>query len=518
MGKTGRASASTREKPRKILGLSELKTVSAAARRAGRKVVLCHGVFDVVHPGHITHLQQARKFGDMLVVSVTPDRFVNKGPGRPVFGESLRLEALAALETVDYVTLNEWPTAVETIARLRPDFYVKGPDYADPAADLTGKINAEAAAVRRAGGRLVFTEGFTSSSSHLINRFFSGYQAATQEYLHDFRSRHGADSVVRELKSLASVRALVVGEAILDEYCYCIPLGKSPKETIVSTKFSSEERFAGGAVATANHVAGFCREVMLITGLGPDAESRAFFESKLRPNVRFAPLIHERRPTIRKRRFLEPAFMTKMFEIQRLEDGPLDPGAEGVLRALLDKWLPRHDLVIVNDFGHGLLTPAVRDRLSAAKPFVALNTQSNSANMGFNAVTNYRRADYVSIDDPELRLAAGDKFGVLADMAARVRRRLQAKCLMVSRGPNGSAVLSDAGLAEAPALATRIVDRTGAGDALFAVTAPCAFRGLEPEVLCFLGNCVGALAVETVCNREPVDPVRLFKFIHALLR
>jgi len=180
--------------------------------------------------------------------------------------------------------------------------------------------------------------------------------------------------------------------------------------------------------------------------------------------------------------------------------------------------VPKHDLVIVNDFGHGLLTKRLRAWLSACGKFLALNTQTNSANMGFNAVTNYTRADFVAIDDPELRLAARDKFGAVADMASRLRGQMRAKLFLVSRGPLGSVVLHGKGQAEAPALATHIVDRTGAGDALFAVTSPCAFRGLSPEVLCFVGNCVGALAVETVCNREPVDPVRLFKFIESLLR
>ena len=137
--------------------------------------------------------------------------------------------------------------------------------------------------------------------------------------------------------------------------------------------------------------------------------------------------------------------------------------------------------------------------------------------MGFNAVTNYRRADCIVIDEPELRLAARDSSGP-PDLVGRIRRGLKAKSFVVSRGPRGSGIHTDSGWIEAPALATRIVDRTGAGDALFALTSPCAYAGMAPEILAFVGNCAGALAVETVCNREPVDPVHLYKFLESLLR
>src|SRR5215475_9136338 len=110
----------------KIKRVDELATTIASFRKEGKKVVHCHGVFDLLHIGHIKHLEAARQYGDRLVVTITPDRFVNKGPHRPAFPERLRAEALASLVCVDFVAINEWPTAVETIQRLRPDFYVKG--------------------------------------------------------------------------------------------------------------------------------------------------------------------------------------------------------------------------------------------------------------------------------------------------------------------------------------------------------------------------------------------------------
>lgn len=503
---------------RKIKSLSELEVLLKAARKAGRKIVHCHGVFDLVHPGHIVHFREARKNGDMLVVTITPDRWVNKGPGRPLFNEKLRLDSLAALEMIDFVALNETPTAVELIKRLKPHFYVKGGDYADPKADVTGKIGDEEAAILSVGGELIFTEGFTSSSSHLINRLFSAYPGETQEYLQGLRSLYSADAILSHLRGLSGLKVLITGEAIIDQYSYCAPLGKTTKETIVASKFTHEELFAGGAVATANHIAGFCKEVTLLTSLGPDSAEEKFLRSKLMPNVRLEVVRTPGRPTVRKQRYIDPDQLRKIFEIQYLDDTPISGALEADAARRLEKECARHDLLIVNDFGHGLMSQKLRTQVSRCGKFLALNTQSNAANQGFNAVTRYERADYVAIDETELRVATLDKYGRIPELSENVRDRMNVKTFLVSRGAMGSVVLTADGWHEAPAVARRVVDRVGAGDALFAVTSPLAFRDVPPDVLCFIGNCVGALAVEIVGNREPIEPVKLFKFVETLLK
>jgi len=502
----------------KIKTLDELASLLAVQRKAGRKIVHCHGVFDLVHPGHIVHFREARKNGDVMVVTITPDRWVNKGPGRPLFNEQLRLDSLAALEMIDYVALNEWPTAVETIKKLKPTFYVKGSDYVDAKADVTGKITDEEAAVRSVGGSLVFTDGFTSSSSHLINRMFSGYPVETQEYLQGLRGMYSAERILEYLHGLSKTKVLVAGEAILDQYSYCVPLGKTTKETIVASRFTNEELFAGGAVATANHMAGFCGEVTLLTNIGPDEKEADFIRSKLRPNVRLEAVRTPDRPTVRKQRYLDSEQLRKIFEIQFLDDTPVSGAVEAQIGKKLEKECGRHDLLVVNDFGHGLMSESLRRQATLCGKFLALNTQSNAANNGFNAVTNYGRADYVAIDEPELRVATRDKYGRIPELSERVKAKMGVSTFLVSRGASGSVVLSDDGWHESPALARRVVDRVGAGDALFAVTSPLAFQKVPADVLAFIGNCVGALAVEIVGNREPINPTGLFKFIQTLLK
>lgn len=155
----------------KITPLDELADRLAEARRDGRTIVHCHGCFDLMHPGHIKYFQAAKAMGDVLVVTVTPDAYVDKGADRPVFGQQLRMESIAALACVDFVAVNQWPTAEKTLRMLRPHIYVKGQEF-ENLEDKTGKIQREAAVVREIGAEIRFTREIVFSSTALLNAYF----------------------------------------------------------------------------------------------------------------------------------------------------------------------------------------------------------------------------------------------------------------------------------------------------------------------------------------------------------
>ncbi len=158
---------------KKIRNIKELSNILLSQKKEGKKIVHCHGCFDLMHPGHIKYFQSAKRMGDVLVVTVTPDKFVDKGPGRPVFNEMIRAECVAALECVDYVAVNEWPTAEETLRVLRPDVYVKGQEF-EKLEDKTGKIQKESEVVKEIGAELKFTHEMVFSSTELINKYLCG--------------------------------------------------------------------------------------------------------------------------------------------------------------------------------------------------------------------------------------------------------------------------------------------------------------------------------------------------------
>lgn len=504
----------------KIKALSELAGILAGLKKRGKRVVHCHGVFDLLHPGHIKHFEAAKKKGDVLVVTLTRDEYVNRGPNRPVFNHDLRAESIAAIGCVDYVAINCWPNAVETIRTLRPDFYVKGSDYAKREDDLTGKIYDEEAAVKSVGGKVHFTDEITFSSTALINTFLAPYPQEAQEFLSRFKRRHNAAKIIEYLKANRGLKVLVIGDIIIDEYHYCSGMGKSQKDNIIATKYINDETFAGGVLAAANHLAGFTNDVTLLTCLGRKNNYEDFIKSRLKPEVKTEFHYRADAPTVVKRRFVDPAFVTKLFEICYLQDSvqlPIDIEREVI--KYLNSHLKDFEMVMVADFGHGLITPRIVEAITKKSKFLALNVQTNSANIGFNLITKFPRADYICIDEPEIRLACHDKFSELEKLILRVSKKLKCGNIIITRGPRGSLVYSaKEGFREIPVFSRDVVDTVGAGDAYFSITSPCVFKGRPMEAVGLIGNAVGAIKVMAVCNRTPIEFGPLAKYITTLLK
>ena len=138
-----------------------------AEQGSGKKIALCHGCFDPLHIGHVYHFHEARAYADILVVSITSDKFILKGTGRPLFHQSQRLDMIKELKCVDYALINIFPTAVELINQLRPDFFIKGADYKN---SRNKNFAREVNAINGIGGQLVVTEKKWFSSTDIIDQ------------------------------------------------------------------------------------------------------------------------------------------------------------------------------------------------------------------------------------------------------------------------------------------------------------------------------------------------------------
>ena len=504
---------------KKIQPPAVLAKIVGELKKKGKKVVLCHGVFDIVHLGHIRHFNQAKGEGDILITSLTQDQYVKRGPGRPYFNDRLRAETLASLAMTDYVSIIDSATATDFIRKVKPDIYAKGPDYKAKDKDVTGKILEEEEAIKAVGGRLFFTDDITFSSSKLINDYLDAYPARTVKYLKAMNKRYPIDYIIESVEALKKLKVLVIGDTIIDEYHYCMPMGKSSKEHLVANRYDSQEMFAGGSLATANNTASVCGQVDLVTVLGAKKPYQGFIERHLCSNVKATFFYRPNTETIIKRRYVSKTQNRKLFEICFIEDTDIARREEEQILDHLRKVIKNYDLVIVSDYGHGLLTKRIRDFICSKAKYLALNVQTNSANIGFNLVTKYHRANCVCIDELELRYATHDRVSDLRNHAKKVYNQMGCEHIIATRGSSGSLCYSkEHGFHETPAFASRVVDAIGAGDAFFAYIAPCFAAKLPQEVVSFIGNAVGSLAVQIVCNREPVKSVDLIKFITRLLK
>lgn len=505
----------------KIRSLTEVAQISERLRLSGKRVVQCHGTFDLLHLGHVRHLEAAKLLGDCLIVTVTADAFVNKGPGRPVFDSEARAEMLASLQFVDWVVINDSADAINSITRLHPDVYVKGQDYQHIESDVTGKIVLERAAVEAHGGSIHFTEEVTFSSTELINQHFNVFEPQVRQHLDALRDNGGLEAVLSLVDSVSDYRVLLIGDAIIDEYHYVEPMGKTPKENVLAARYQGSEVFAGGVFAAANHIASFCKEVEVITCLGDGGDYADVVHASLQPNVKLTAFERTAAPTTVKRRFVDPSRVGKLFETYIIDDEPLPSTLQQTVDRAIAASAGDFDLVVVTDFGHGLLGPSSVDILTGNAPrFLAVNTQSNTANYGYNLITKYRRADYICIDAPEARLATGDRFSAVPELASRLaERHVDCPRLIITHGREGCVTYERGASSHTiPAFARRVVDTIGAGDAFFVVTAPLAAVGGSMHQVGFIGNVVGALKVEIVGHRKPVDKPSLIKSITGLLK
>ncbi|MBI1870551.1 MAG: adenylyltransferase/cytidyltransferase family protein [Chlamydiae bacterium] len=503
----------------KIKTLDVLAQELEALRLQDKKIVHCHGVFDLLHVGHLRYFKEAKAMGDILVVTLTPDRFVNRGPMRPVFTQDHRAEMIASLDVVDHVAINEWPTAVETIRCLKPHIYVKGPDYRDHQKDVTGMIGLEEESVRFVNGEIRYTNDVTFSSSALLNQHFPLYTREQMEYLDRIKGKYSSQAIREYLSQLSSLRVLLIGEAIIDEYVFCNAIGKSAKEPMLVMQKLQTEAYAGGVLAIANHLSDFCQKITIASYEGNTRDRNDFVLNHLKPNVHLDCITKSNSPTLVKTRYVDAYTKSKLFGVYEINDELITSDEEDVLLSKLKQHLPDHDLIIVADYGHGLISEKIVEFLMKEKKFLAVNTQVNASNIGYHTISKYPRADYVCIHEGELRHEYRTRTKDEKVLVEQLYRRMGCETVVMTRGVKGAlAYREEEGFLSCPPFANKVVDRIGAGDTLLGITSACFGGGLPTDLSLLLGNLAAAEKVGVMGTGLAISKIGLLKSMETLLK
>jgi bifunctional ADP-heptose synthase (sugar kinase/adenylyltransferase) len=480
-----------------ILSLGALAETVASLRADGKRVTHARGMFDLLGRQEVERLRKAREGADALVVTIASD----DSSRTPLLAPALRAQVVAALRFACGVAVEGDLPAGNVVDAVAADSVLEFEE------DPRFRAQATQPNVLDATGRI-----------DLVYPKPSPFTVEADAFLRDFRQRHSAADVIAAVHSLRKLRVLVVGDAIIDEYHFVRPLGMPLKSAIIASQFLEAEAYAGGALAVANHVAGFCDEVHLATVLGTKDTREDFVRAHLRPNVQPTFFYRNDAPTTVKRRYLLRFLVQKLFEIAFFDDHPLPPPVDADVVRHLEATCDGYDLVIASDFGHGMLSHQSIEMLCSRARFLAVNTQINSINFGYHVISKYRRADYVCIDEPELRLAMRDRITPVDHLLGPLADLVRAKMVTVTRGNQGSVTYRADGLrATIPIMSRQVVDTIGAGDAYLSASAPCACLGMSPELVGFIGNAIGGLAVRIVGNKEPVGPDTLLPFIKTLM-
>ena len=266
-------------------------------------------------------------------------------------------------------------------------------------------------------------------------------------------------------------------------------------------------------------MAEFCGEVTLLTYLGDKESYEELIRKKLNPNVKTKFIYKTDSPTIVKKRIIDDYFFHKLIEIYSINDEELNERQEKELIDIIDEQIDKSDTLLVCDYGHGLISENTINSLCKTKTHLAVNVQSNAGNYGYNFISKYPKANIVTVDESELRLENRNKYGEIKDLLENVYEKMDYGQIIVTRGANGSSAFSkETGHIKAPALAGNIVDRMGAGDTFFSLSSLLGAKGVPLEIVSFIGNAVGALAVKIVGNKEPITKILLKKTLISLLK
>jgi rfaE bifunctional protein nucleotidyltransferase chain/domain len=504
---------------RKIVNLEQLLAMREAERSAGRAVVHCHGCFDIVHPGHIQHLEHARSLGDFLVVSVSADTHVGKGVNRPLIPEELRAGSVAALECVDAVYINRRPTAVELLKALRPDMYVKGKEYEN---NHDPRFHLERDAVEQGGGKVVFSSGQVVYSSTALINGMSRTEVFGDEKVRRFRETNDLtnQSLWRTLDRVRELKIVVVGDYILDRYHHCDVTGIAGESPMMGLRMLSREDFDGGAAVVALHAAGLGAKVSLVTSLADDDASR---QTMMRlggagVNVQSAG---QRRGLVCKSRFLVD--QTKLFKV---DDGQVQPpdsrrtqeAAEIILAAAAGA-----DAVIFADFGYGAITSGLleilMEPLRARVPILTADVSGRQTNL-----LNFRGVDLLCPTEREARETLNDFSSGLGAVAWNLMERTAANQAIITMGKQGLVTFAkptETEVEEAlwsveqipepvgqrlysqylPSLAAAAIDPLGCGDALLAAASVILAAGGSLGAAAYVGSAAAAFEAGQIGNR-----------------
>lgn len=470
-----------------------------------KKVVLCHGVFDLLHLGHIKHFKSAKKFGDYLVVSITTNKFVNKGPGRPIFNQQERLEFLKELKIIDEVILSNSSSAEDVIKLVKPNYYIKGPDYRNNNKDKTKKILIEKNLVESFGGQIKYTNDEVFSSSNIINSSNYLFNEDQKRFVNRLKKKFSYLQINNQIEKFKKLNVMIVGELIVDKYCFGEIIGKSGKEPHLVLSQKKKEYYLGGTGAIVRHISSFVNKINLLSPFGNEKFFKSLIKLNFDKNINLDLIKpHNNYKTIEKTRFVDQISNYKLFGSYILPEKNNKEFEKKVFN-IISRKEKFFDMVLICDYGHNFLSSSIAKKIKKFKKFISVNAQINAANIGYHTIDKYYGVDSIVINENELRQELRDKTGDIKTLAKKLILEKKIKKLIVTQGKKGVIMMDNKfRLTYCPAFAKNSVDKVGAGDAMLSVTSLCLKMRMDPELTLFLGSIAAANSVETIGNKSSI--------------
>jgi len=489
----------------KIKSPKELREILGSAPRSD-KVIMCHGVFDIVHPGHVRHLLYAKSKAKILIASLTADRHIDKGMYRPHVPQDLRALNLAAFEMIDFVVVDENATPLENLRIIQPDYFAKGYEYT-ASGDLHPRTQEELEVVQEYGGELLFTPGdIVYSSSALINY---APPALKLEKLLTLMNEENVtfDMLRKSLDTFAGRRVHVIGDTIVDSYTYGTMIGGQTKTPTMSVLFEKKTDFVGGAGIVAEHMKAAGADVIFSTVLGNDEYKDFVLKHLKKAGVECRAIIDPTRPTVNKNAIVAGGY--RLLKLDTLDNSSI---SDHVLQQLTHA--VRHtsvDAVVLSDFRHGIFNRRTIPKFVEAIPDGCYRVADSQVASRWGNITEFSGFDLITPNEREARFALADQDSGIRPLASALYDTAKCKLLILKLGDRG--VLTCRGISHEQldsffvidSFVDRLVDAVGAGDALLAYSTLAMLTEKNPVIATILGSMAAACECE-VDGNSPVTP------------
>ena len=487
-------------------------------RSQNKIIVNCHGVFDILHLGHFKYLEESKSYGDILIVTVTSDEFAkNKLFEKTYFSTKERTDALSYLSVVDYIYVSDSINAVDSLRVIKPDFYLKGPDYRSVKKkdkNLLLEINE----VKKYGGKFKTTKTIKYSSSNILYNRYQFLSDQQNKFIYNLKKNTVSGSILNKFeKSLSKI--LVIGETIIDEYIETQTIGASAKEPILVTKPIRKTDHRGGVISVGSHLKEFSKEITVITALGDSKEKNKFLKNQIDKSINFNYFEKKNSPIITKTRFLENYSKNKIFGSYNMNDSVINKSDESKFLNLIKNNIKKNDIVILLDYGHGLISKKVLKFVTKNSKFLCINKQLNSFNKNKYKLDQLIEADLFSIQESELRFHFKDQDTDILKLSKLFFNSNKLKKLVVTQGSNGSLLIDKKGSLFCPSFNNKkVIDRIGAGDTFFSFACLSSWMKIPNEFLLFIPTVAAGDKISVLGNNYSIKKTKLISLIKNFLK
>jgi rfaE bifunctional protein kinase chain/domain len=482
----------------KIVDVKKLKKIVGPFPRK-KKIIICHGVFDIVHPGHIRHLAFAKSKADILVVSITADRHIKKGMYRPHVPENLRAMNLSLFEIVDYVLIDQNATPIENLKKIIPDFYAKGYEYSQTKY-ANSATNEELRVLKKIGSKIIFTPGdVVYSSSKILNNSLPNLK---YEKLYQLikQNKTSFSQIKDTLNDLQKIKVHVIGDTIIDTHTQGKSIGGQTKTPTLSVKIIEEKNYLGGAGIVSKHLKKAGADVFFTSVIGKDKLGKFVKKELKKDKIKFTTITDEGRPTVNKNVVIVENH--RLIKLDKVENHQI---SQNIIDKIIDNIKNiKSDVIIFSDFRHGIFNETSIKQFLKAIPKNVMKVADSQVASRWGNIVDFKNFDLITPNEREARFSTGEQDISVGALTTSLKIKSKSKNVILKLGDRGVLCLDDKKKYFSIDSFTNFVsDPVGSGDALLSYSSLVYFKTKS----LFLASLIGSVAAACECECDGNLPI-----------